>query len=294
MNIGLIQGFLAFLCWGLFPVYWRELQAVPAMEILAYRIAGSLLFVTMILLISRNLKWIKKLSKKQISYYFITSVFISINWLVYIWAVNNDQVVEASLGYYINPLVNVLLAEIFLKERLRIAQRIAILTAFIGVSFLTYKYGKLPWVSVVLACSFAVYGLLKKKAKLGGLESFSLESLILSFPALGYIIFLIFTKQSSFGTIDVKTNLLLLGAGLATGLPLILYNLATKKITLTTIGMLQYFSPTLQLLIGIYIFKEAFPMDKLLGFVIIWIALLIYTSELIYFNSRKKLKQKTA
>ncbi len=293
MNIGLIQGFLAFLCWGLFPVYWRELQAVPAMEILAYRIAGSLLFVTMILLISRNLKWIKKLSKKQISYYFITSVFISINWLVYIWAVNNDQVVEASLGYYINPLVNVLLAEIFLKERLRIAQRIAILTAFIGVSFLTYKYGKLPWVSVVLACSFAVYGLLKKKAKLGGLESFSLESLILSFPALGYIIFLIFTKQSSFGTIDVKTNLLLLGAGLATGLPLILYNLATKKITLTTIGMLQYFSPTLQLLIGIYIFKEAFPMDKLLGFVIIWIALIVYTSELIYFN-KKKLKQKTA
>jgi chloramphenicol-sensitive protein RarD len=289
MNKGLIFGMLAFLFWGSFPIYWRGLHAVPAMEILAYRITGSLIFVLALLLISKNTKWIKSLTLKEVGYYGITSIFISINWLVYIWAVNHDQVVEASLGYYINPLVNVLLAEIFLKERLRSVQRIAIIIACCGVAYLTYKYGQLPWVSVVLAFSFAFYGLLKKKAKLGGIESFSLESLILSIPATIYIIYLFITGSSSFGAFGSKADLLLLGAGVATGLPLIFYNLAAKKITLTTIGMLQYFSPTLQLLIGVFVFKEAFPMDKILGFIIIWLALVIYTAELISFNRKKKL-----
>lgn len=288
MNNNLLKGILAFVLWGLFPIYWRRLQAVAAPEILAYRIVGSLFFVAFLLLVMKKWKWLTKLTFKKFSYYGLTSIFISINWLVYIWAVNNDQVVEASLGYYINPLMNVLLGTIFLREKLRQKQKIAIFIALLGVSFLTYKYGKLPWVSLVLATSFAVYGLLKKKAELGGIESFSLETFILSFPAFAYILFLFHQGETSFGNISLETDLLLLGAGVATGLPLVLYNLAAKKLTLTTIGMLQYISPTFQLIIGLLVFREPFPMDKLLGFIIIWIALIVYTMELIYHNNLKQ------
>ena len=292
MNKNLVNGILAFVLWGLFPIYWRGLQAVAAPEILAYIIVGSLFFVAFLLIITKKWKWLKDLTFKKFSYYGLSSVFISTNWLVYIWAVNNNQVVEASLGYYINPLMNVLLGTIFLHENLRQKQKIAIFIALLGVSFLTYKYGKLPWVSLVLALSFAMYGLLKKKSNLGGIESFSLETFILSFPAFGFILLLMQKGESSLGHIDLETDLLLLGAGIATGLPLVLYNLAAKKLTLTTLGMLQYVSPTFQLLIGLLVFKEAFPMDKLLGFIIIWIALLIYTIELVYNNNQKKIELK--
>lgn len=292
MNKNLVNGILAFVLWGLFPIYWRGLQAVAAPEILAYRIVGSLFFVAFLLIITKKWKWLKDLTFKKFSYYGLSSVFISTNWLVYIWAVNNNQVVEASLGYYINPLMNVLLGTIFLHETLRQKQKIAIFIALLGVSFLTYKYGKLPWVSLVLALSFAMYGLLKKKSNLGGIESFSLETFILSFPAFGFILLLMQKGESSLGQINLETDLLLLGAGIATGLPLVLYNLAAKKLTLTTLGMLQYVSPTFQLLIGLLVFKEAFPMDKLLGFIIIWIALLIYTIELVYHNNQKKIELK--
>ncbi len=292
MNKNLVNGILAFVLWGLFPIYWRGLQAVAAPEILAYRIVGSLFFVAFLLIITKKWKWLKDLTFKKFSYYGLSSVFISTNWLVYIWAVNNNQVVEASLGYYINPLMNVLLGTIFLHETLRQKQKIAIFIALLGVSFLTYKYGKLPWVSLVLALSFAMYGLLKKKSNLGGIESFSLETFILSFPAFGFILLLMQKGESSLGHINLETDLLLLGAGIATGLPLVLYNLAAKKLTLTTLGMLQYVSPTFQLLIGLLVFKEAFPMDKLLGFIIIWIALLIYTIELVYHNNQKKIELK--
>ncbi len=288
MDKNLIKGVLAFILWGLFPIYWRRLQVVPAPEILAYRIVGSLFFVALLMIVLKKWKWLKDLSFKQFSYYGLTSIFISINWLVYIWAVNNNQVVEASLGYYINPLANVLLGTLFLHEKLRNQQKIAILIALIGVAFLTYKYGKLPWVSLVLALSFAMYGLLKKKSKLGGIESFSLETFILSFPAFGFISMLMLRGDSSMGKYNLETDLLLLGAGIATGLPLVLYNLAAKKLTLTTLGMLQYVSPTFQLIIGLIVFKEAFPMDKLLGFLIIWIALIVYTAELIKFNNSKR------
>jgi len=288
MTKNLITGMLAFILWGLFPIYWRALQQVPAPEILAYRIVGSLFFVAFLLIIMNKWSWLKELTFKRFSYYGLTSVFISVNWLVYIWAVNNDQVVEASLGYYINPLMNVLLGTIFLKEGLRKMQKVAIFIALLGVAFLTYKYGKLPWVSLVLATSFSIYGLLKKKSDLGGIESFSLETFILSFPAFGFILLLMQRGQSSWGEFGLVSDLLLLGAGVATGLPLVLYNLAAKKLTLTTLGMLQYISPTFQLVIGILVFKEAFPMDKLLGFIIIWAALIIYTAELVHFNNRKR------
>ncbi|MBI9030878.1 EamA family transporter RarD [bacterium] len=288
MTNNLVNGILAFVLWGLFPIYWRALQAVSAPEILAYRIVGSLFFVAFLLVIMNKWSWLKELTFKKFSYYGLTSLFISTNWLVYIWAVNNDQVVEASLGYYINPLMNVLLGTLFLNEKLRKMQKIAILIAMMGVAFLTYKYGKLPWVSLILATSFAIYGLLKKKSDLGGVESFSLETFILSFPAFGFILFLIQKGESSWGNLGVQSDLLLLGAGIATGLPLVLYNLAAKKLTLTTLGMLQYISPTFQLLIGLLVFKEAFPLDKLLGFAIIWLALIIYTGELVHFNNRKR------
>ena len=288
MTKNLITGMLAFILWGLFPIYWRALQQVPAPEILAYRIVGSLFFVAFLLIIMNKWSWLKELTFKRFSYYGLTSIFISVNWLVYIWAVNNDQVVEASLGYYINPLMNVLLGTIFLKEGLRKMQKVAIFIALLGVAFLTYKYGKLPWVSLVLATSFSIYGLLKKKSDLGGIESFSLETFILSFPAFGFILLLMQRGQSSWGEFGLVSDLLLLGAGVATGLPLVLYNLAAKKLTLTTLGMLQYISPTFQLVIGILVFKEAFPMDKLLGFIIIWAALIIYTAELVHFNNRKR------
>ncbi len=288
MTNNLVNGILAFVLWGLFPIYWRALQEVSAPEILAYRIVGSLFFVAFLLVIMNKWSWLKELTFKKFSYYGLTSLFISTNWLVYIWAVNNDQVVEASLGYYINPLMNVLLGTLFLHEKLRKMQKIAILIAMMGVAFLTYKYGKLPWVSLILATSFAIYGLLKKKSDLGGVESFSLETFILSFPAFGFILFLIQKGESSWGNLGLQSDLLLLGAGIATGLPLVLYNLAAKKLTLTTLGMLQYISPTFQLLIGLLVFKEAFPMDKLLGFAIIWLALIIYTGELVHFNNRKR------
>ncbi|MFA7057379.1 MAG: EamA family transporter RarD [Candidatus Cloacimonadales bacterium] len=288
MNKSLVYGFLAYCFWGLFPLYWRGLQQVPALEILAYRIVGSLAFVGLLLLIINKWKWLKELTFKRFSYYGLSATFITINWLVYIWAVNNGKIVEASLGYYINPLVNVSLGAIFLKEKLRGVQKVSIVVALLGVAFLTYKYGKLPWLSLTLAISFAVYGLLKKKSDLGGIESFSLETLILSLPALAYILFLSHTNQSSWGQFGLNANLLLLGAGIATGLPLVMYNLAAEKLTLTTIGMLQYISPTIQLFIGLAIFKEAFPKEQFWGFIIIWTSLIIYTTELIVHNKRAR------
>ncbi|OQY39527.1 MAG: hypothetical protein B6226_01655 [Candidatus Cloacimonetes bacterium 4572_65] len=293
MNRGVIIGILAYILWGLSPIYWRGLQQLPALEILSFRMVGSLFFAALILVVLKRWSWLKKISAKQFSYYGLTSIFVTINWLVYIWSVNNNQVVEASLGYYMNPLVNVLLGELFLKERLRNGQRFAVFIAMLGVAFLTFKYGKLPWVSIVLAFSFAIYGLLKKRSKLGGLESFSLETVILSIPAGLYILYLTSQGASSFGAVNIRVDMLLIGAGVITGLPLILFNIAAEKLTLTTLGMLQYLSPTLQLLIGVFVFKEVFPMDKLLGFVIIWFALLLYTSELIVFNKRKSQKKKT-
>lgn len=288
MNSGLILGISCYIMWGLFPLYWYYLSGVPSLEILGYRIVGALAFIVFILAVTKKWKWIKDLTWKQVRFYMITSVFITINWLVYIWSVTHKQTIESSLGYYINPLVNASLGALFLHERLRKFQYIPIIIAAIGVGYITYKFGKIPLVSLILAFSFSIYGLLKKKGSLEGIESFTLESFILSFPALAYLIYLHSIGNFHFGIISTNVDLLLIGAGTVTAIPLILYNLAARKLTLTTVGMLQYISPTMQLILGVLFLREPFPRDKVIGFIIIWIALLLYTIELIYNNNQKK------
>lgn len=208
------------------------------------------------------------------------SILISINWYTFIWAVNNDFVVEASLGYFINPLVSIVLGVIFLKERPRPAQWSAILLAFIGVFYLTLLYGRPPWVALTLATSFGLYGLSKKLVIIGPLRGLTLETAILFFPALFYLVYQSSTAASAFGS-STQTGLLLIASGPVTAIPLLFFAAAAKKLSLTSLGLMQYLAPTIQFIIGVYIFKENFSSAQLYGFCFIWLALVIFTLDTI-------------
>ncbi len=289
MKKGVIYAFCAYLLWGLLPIYWKLIQEVSSYEIVFHRMIWSFVFCVLLVSVKHNWQWLNKLRNlRTLVTFCVTATLIGINWLTYIWAVNSGFIVETSLGYFINPLVNVLFGVLFLKERLRIGQLTAILLAAAGVLYLTFHYGRFPWIALILALTFAIYGLLRKTAALGSLEGLAAESGIYFIPALALLIFMQVQGSGAFGHCGVIQSLLLMLTGLITALPLLLFAAGARKITMTSLGILQYIAPTLQFLIGVFIYHESFPASRFRGFLIIWIALVIYTLESLW--SRRKLQ----
>lgn len=281
MRSGIFYAALAFLCWGLFPIYFHALDEVPPLQILAHRMVWSLAFLLILLLLRRQWKWLGQVRQPRVFFSFVLSaLLLSANWLVYIWSVTNHHVIEASLGYFINPLVNIMLGYVILKERLRPSQWAAIAVAALGVGWLTWQAGTVPWIALILAFSFGAYGLLRKTAALGPLEGLSFETMVLFPLAAGYVIWLTVHGQNVFLTTESSTTRwLLVMAGPFTAIPLLLFATGARKIPLSILGLLQYLSPTLQFLLGVWLFKEAFTADRLVGFALIWAALALFAGE---------------
>lgn len=282
-TIGILSGAGAYFLWGVLPLYWKLIEGVPSEEVLAHRIIWSFAFMMIILAVMRKMTSFKgELSAvvrqpKKLAAIAFASLFISINWYAFIWAVNHDHVIQTSLGYYINPLISVLLGILFLKERLSFWQLISFALAAIGVLNLVFRFGEIPWVSLILAMSFGLYGLLKKKARLGALTGLTIETLLITPFALIYLL----TVRSSVGDAlylqDTFAFSLLLGAGIVTAVPLLLFASGANRISLSMIGFLQYIAPTLMLLQGVFLYGESFTSVHLVSFTLIWAALILFT-----------------
>jgi chloramphenicol-sensitive protein RarD len=272
---------LAFTIWGFFPVYFRLQPDIFAPEVVADRIVWALLLVASVLTWQRRWSWLGPAlrSRRVMASFVASALLLSANWMTYIWAVANGHVVEASLGYFITPLVNVGLGFGLLGERPRRAQLIALAIAAAGVVWLTISAGRLPWIGLVLGLSFGAYGLLRKVAPLGALEGLTLETMILAPAAIAAMAWWWGASPTSFPAPTLATNVWLVGLGPATALPLLLFALAARKLSLTTLGLVQYLSPTIQFLLGIWLFHEPFSATRLVGFALIWIALALYTFD---------------
>ncbi|MFA6310388.1 MAG: EamA family transporter RarD [Sterolibacterium sp.] len=281
MNRGIWSAIGAYTLWGWFPVYFKWLAQVPAPELIGHRIVWSCLMLGAVILVTRRWQAFRDqaLKLRVIRAYLLAALLISVNWLVYVWAVNSGFILEASLGYFINPLISVLMGVVLLHEKLRPWQWVAVALAILGVVYLTFAHGSLPWIALVLAFSFALYGLIKKTSPLGALHGLTLETGILLLPALGYLFFLEGNGQGAFLHAGTLIDILLIGCGLVTAVPLLLFAAAAQRIPLALLGVLQYIAPTLQFLIAILIYREPFATDKLIGFGIIWMALAIFAVE---------------
>ncbi|MBN1559973.1 EamA family transporter RarD [candidate division KSB1 bacterium] len=288
MEKGILQGLAAYVLWGFLPIYWKLLGHILPLEILLHRTMWSLVFVLIILAMRRQWAWLRLIRQRPHDslIFMVTALLISFNWFTYIWAVNNEFIVEASLGYFINPLINVLLGVVFLKERLRAGQTAAIILAGSGVIYLTINYGAFPWIALVLAFSFGFYGLARKIAPLGAIEGLTLEMLFLLLPALAATFYFEKSGQAAFMHGSISTSLLLIFSGAITAVPLLLFSASARCVTLVVLGILQYIAPTLQFLIGVFLYGEPFNRTRFLGFCIIWTALLIFTAESIIRNRR--------
>ncbi len=273
-KLGLLFGISAYVLWGAFPLYWPLLEPANPLEIVSHRAVWTLVFCFIVLAATKALKsTLATLKRPKIAAkLFLTSLLISINWLVYIWATNNGHVVEASLGYYINPLIIIGFGVILLKEKMRRLQWAAVIIASIGVLVLTIDYGRLPWIAFALAISWGSYGLIKKQLGLGALEGLAIETFISAFFYLGYLIYIGNQGTGQFGH-HVGLTLLLMSAGAITAIPLLLFNGSATRLPFTTIGLLQYITPTLQFSVGVWIRHEDMPTARWIGFLIIWVAL---------------------
>jgi chloramphenicol-sensitive protein RarD len=271
----------AYTIWGLLPVYWKWLKHVPALQLLGHRILWSFLALLVVIAISGRWKaFVTAIREPRVlRLYLIAAVLLGINWLTYVWAVNAGFIVETSLGYFINPLLSVVMGVIFLGERLRPGQWIAAGLAAVGVFYLTFVYGSLPWIALTLAVSFGIYGLMKKLAPLGSLNGLTVETGILFLPALAYLVFANQTGSGAFLHTSIIPDLLLIGAGLMTTIPLLMFAAATRRIPLSVVGLLQYIAPTLQFLLGVLVYGEPFSRSRLIGFGIVWVALIIFAAE---------------
>ncbi len=285
---GLILGALAYTLWGTFPLYWTLLEPGGAVEILAHRIVWSLLTMVLILVLWRRVDQLKALLRDRRKLLLISgaAVVISVNWGGYIWGVNNGRVLETSLGYFINPLVTVLMGVLVLGERLRRLQWVAMGIAFVAVVVLTIDYGRPPWVALVLAFSFGTYGLLKKQAGVGAVESITLETLVLAPVAMAYVAWLVATSESNFGSHGLGHALLFTTTGIITAIPLMLFGAAAIRVSMVSLGLLQYLAPTIQFALGILVFEEAMPASRWIGFALVWVALAMFTVEAL--NHRRR------
>lgn len=278
---GLAAALAAFVAWGLFPLYWRELQAVPSLQITAHRIAWCTVFVVSFLLWKQGGGWLREtLSRPRAAPMLaLSSVLISVNWVLYVWAVNAGHVVETALGYFINPLINVLLGVAVLKERLNARQWMAVALAAAGVAWLTWSVGRLPWIALALAMSFGAYGLIRKLVAVESVPGLGVESLIMFLPALAFLVWSEASGQGSFGHVGAYETSLLVLAGIATALPLIWFAYGARRISLSLVGIIQYVGPTIQLLTGVFLFGEPFTHNQLIGFGCIWGALALYAVD---------------
>lgn len=281
-KLGLVFGVSAYGLWGLLPLFWSRLEPANPFEIVSHRAVWTLFFCIVILAITKSLKaTLKTLKRPKIAAkLFVTSVLVSINWLVYIWATNNGHVVEASLGYYINPLIIIAFGVILLKEKMRVLQWAAVSIASIGVLILTIDYGRPPWIALTLAISWGSYGLMKKQLGLGALEGLAIETGISFIPYAAYLIYLGNHGTGQFGH-HVGSTILLISAGAITAIPLLLFNGSTTRLPFTTIGLLQYITPTLQFSIGVWVRHEAMPTARWIGFLAIWVALITLGTDLV-------------
>jgi len=280
MNRGIVFASAAYLLWGVFPIYFKALQQVAPLEILGHRIVWSLAVCAALLLALRRLQWLAELRRQPrvLLWFAASSVLVAANWYVYIWAVNVDRVVDASLGYFINPLVNVLIGAVFLHERLRRAQWLAVGVAALGVAWLTWQAGAVPWIGLVLALTFGLYGLLRKTAVLGAVEGLTLETVLLTPLAAAYLLWLAHTGKSGFADGDTVTRLLLAAAGPVTAVPLLLFAAGARRIRFSTLGLLQYLAPSLQLVLGVWLYHEPFAA-RAPGYALIWLALAVFSLE---------------
>jgi len=291
MKKGFWYAFGAYVLWGVFPIYWKWLKHVSAIQVIGHRIVWS--FIILIILIFVTNQWARfrtLLNRRVLAVYLFSSALLSVNWLVYVWAVNAGFVVETSLGYFINPLFSVMLGVIFLCERLRKWQWLPIGIAFLGVIYLTWAYGSLPWIALSLTLSFGLYGLVKKTAPLGSLFGLTMETGLAFIPALGYLIFTEISGGGAFGHMGIQSDLLMIGAGLVTTIPLLMFASAAQRIPLTMVGIMQYIAPTLQFLIGVLVYKELFTTTKLIGFSMVWLALIIFWVEGVWVRRKQIVK----
>jgi len=264
---GTLYVLAAFVAWGLLPVYWKALQSIPAREILAHRIFWAFVFVSFLLWKQRRwaeFKWTFR-SRRNRWVCILTAAIIGSNWFIYIWAINHDHIVDTSLGYFINPLITVLLGVIFLREKLNPWQVTALVLASIGVGYLTLQYGRIPWIALSLALTFGFYGLLRKTARIESLIGIMAETGLLSFLALAYLLLLAVRSDGSAGTAPAAIHLLLIGAGLVTATPLLWYTIGVRRIKLSTAGFLQYLAPSMQLLLGVLVYGEPFTRTHLIS-----------------------------
>lgn len=274
---GLLYGIGAYGMWGLVPLFWPLVKPAGAVEILAHRMVWSLAVVGLALLALRRWGWIRELvrSPRKLALITVAAAVISVNWGLYIWAVNNGRVVESSLGYFINPLVTIALGVLVLKERLRPAQWVAVGIGLAAVVVLAVGAGRPPWISLTLAFSFATYGLVKKQVNIGGLESLAAETAVQFLPALGYLLWLGSHGEMAFGAHGTGHALLLASTGLVTAIPLVCFGAAAIRVPLSTLGLLQYLAPVFQFLLGVLYFHEAMPAERWAGFSLVWLALTV-------------------
>ena len=277
--------------WGVFPVYFKALQTVPALEILFHRVVWSFLFLVVLVLARRNWRGLKSAAStpRVLAIYTLAAILLAANWLIYVWGVNSGNIVETSLGYFINPLFSVAMGVVLLREKLRPTQWVPVGLATLGVVYLTVQYGSLPWIALGLAFTFGLYGLIKKTAPLGALRGVTLETGILFLPSLVYLLFLDSQGSAAFGHAGITITLLLAMVGVVTALPLLMFASAARLIPLWLLGLLQYIAPTGQFLIGVFVYDEPFTRVQLVGFSIIWTALLLFTLEGFYHRRRRAL-----
>lgn len=281
MNRGIVQAALAYVAWGLFPLYFRELAGVSAFEIVLHRVAWSLVFLALILLWLRRWHWLGALRRQPmvLATFTVSALLLAGNWMTYVWAVSNGRVIDASLGYFINPLVSVALGYFVLHERPRRWQWVAVALAATGVLWLTALGPNVPWIGLLIAFTFGLYGLMRKTAALGALEGLMLETLLLAPPALALLAWWTWQGSGGLAHHDATTLVWLIGLGPMTSVPLLLFAAGARRISLATLGLLQYVSPTIQLLLGLWIFREPLSGDRLAGFTVIWIALAVFSVE---------------
>jgi chloramphenicol-sensitive protein RarD len=279
----------AYLLWGLFPLYWPLLAPSNALEVLAHRILWSLVVVIVLLGLTRRTAQVRAIAgdRRRLVQLALAAVFVAVNWGTYIYGVSSGQVVETSLGYFVNPIVTVLLGVVVLGERLRPAQWTALGAAFVAVVVLTVENGSPPWIALVLAFSFGFYGLLKKTAGTGAIEGLAVETAVLLPVAAAYVAVLGVTGTGTFGSEGAGHAGLLALSGLVTAVPLLLFGAAASRVPLTTLGVLQYLAPTMQFLLGVTLLDEPLPLVKLLGFVLVWLGVVLFTADLVRHHRRQ-------
>lgn len=287
MRKGVLFTILAYALWGFFPIYFKALQAVPAFQIMSHRVVWSFVFLVIFLAARKELRTLlTALTRRTLLIYLGAGLLLGANWLTYVWAVNDGRIVETSLGYFINPLVSVMLGVVLLRERLRALQWLPVGLAAAGVTYLTINYGALPWVALVLAFTFGLYGLIKKIAPLGPRKGLALETALIFLPTFGFLVFEEVRGVGAFVHAGWQPTLLMMASGVVTSIPLLLFAAGVRAVPLTTIGLLQYIAPTLQFLIGVFIYGEPFTQVSAVGFSLIWLALIVFTVENLVHNQK--------